>query len=291
MEILALTFLLNISLAILKIIIYRTRTPLIFDPNLLPCVPVTGLCIHWLLKGWSLLLYFSTMNAGDGWLHEDNSDFPFKGHLCVSLVFRSTWTPALHSQLRLFCLPGPSLIHFATCHRRSSRPLTLRLHRVMCWGQVLSRAAACVGTVRAIQSLRPVTDSPANSKASSAFKADVSSDADQSDSLRHDVLRQLLLRWFGKDFTSLCRFWKFAFVILAAFVFKDLSAKNVPTLLRLRIGWSKADDVPVLEGTVRSPTFQTERRLHGFSQTYAKVGSLSSVGYWCTQMAYGRSLV
>ncbi|KAI4582645.1 hypothetical protein MJG53_009196 [Ovis ammon polii x Ovis aries] len=29
---------------------------------------------------------------------------------------------------------------------------------------------------------------------------------DQSDSLRHDVFRQLLLRWFCKDFTSFCRF-------------------------------------------------------------------------------------
>ncbi|KAG5205781.1 hypothetical protein JEQ12_019031 [Ovis aries] len=29
---------------------------------------------------------------------------------------------------------------------------------------------------------------------------------DQCDSLRHDVFRQLLLRWFCKDFTSFCRF-------------------------------------------------------------------------------------
>ena len=131
--------------------------------------------------------------------------FPLKVTFVSVLCFTP---PGLqhYPQLRLFCLPGPSLTHSAACHRRSSLPLTLRLHRVMCWGQVLSRAAACAGTVRATQSLRPVTDSPANSKASSAFKADVSSDADQCDSLRHDVFRQLLLRWFCKDFTSFCRF-------------------------------------------------------------------------------------
>ena len=128
----ALTFLLNISLAILKIIIYWTLTPSIFDPSLPHCTPVTGLCIHQLLEGWSSLLYFSTMNVGNGWLHKDNFDFSFKGNICVNFVFYSIWIPALSSQLWLSYFSGASFIYFATCWCRSFLQLALWLYRVMC---------------------------------------------------------------------------------------------------------------------------------------------------------------
>lgn len=72
--------------------------------------------------------------------------------------------------------------------------------------------------------LRSVTDSTANSRVGSALAAHVSSDANQPDSLRHEVFCQLLLWLFCKDFMDFCQFWKFAFILLAAFIFNDLSA-------------------------------------------------------------------
>ena len=72
--------------------------------------------------------------------------------------------------------------------------------------------------------LRSVTDSTANSRVRSALAAHVSSDANQPNSLRHDVFCQLLLWLFCKDFMDFCQLWKFAFILLAAFIFNDLSA-------------------------------------------------------------------
>lgn len=72
--------------------------------------------------------------------------------------------------------------------------------------------------------LGPATDRTANSKVGSALAANVSPDAGQPNSLRHDVFCQLLLCLFCKDFMDFCQFWKFAFIFSAAFIFNDLSA-------------------------------------------------------------------
>ena len=202
--------------------------PLIFDPSLPRCSPVTGLCRHQLLEGWSpSLFYFSTMNVGSGWLHKDNFDFSFKGS-CVNFAFYSIWIPALSSQLWLSYFSGPLFMYFATC-RLSFLPSA---HSVALqsdvWG---SRCLAenlpdtvCLDSVGLNWSLRSVTDSTENSKARSAFTANVPPDANLSNSLRHDIFCQLLLWWFCKDFMEFCQFWKFAFFLLAAFIFNDLNA-------------------------------------------------------------------